>query len=106
MFVEDSVVEVMPPSHASLVFTEGLGAAFRQLSRPPAAQVAIFSRNMTLDRSWDTALVLDEDSEADDSIDAAPAADFVPGPVGTAIRRLPDPRPRADPANCLDAKAK
>ena len=35
--------------------------------------------NMTLDRSWDTALVLDE--EEDGAIDAAPAADFV--------RRLP-----------------
>ena len=42
-------------------------------------RVIILSRNMTLDRSWDTALVLDE--EDDGAIDAAPAADFV--------RRLP-----------------
>ncbi|HWC23850.1 MAG TPA: hypothetical protein VG502_16260 [Flexivirga sp.] len=40
----------------------------------------ILSRNMTLDRSWDTALVLDEDSEG--SIAAWPAADFV--------RHMPD----------------
>ena len=37
-------------------------------------RVLILSRNMTLDRSWDTALVLDEAEGG--SIDAGPAAEF------------------------------
>jgi hypothetical protein len=51
-------------------------------------RLIVLSRNLTLDTSWDTALVLDEDTAG--VIDAAPAADF--------IRRLPDLAIRGTPA--------
>ncbi|WP_239073100.1 phospholipase D family protein [Sediminihabitans luteus] len=52
----------------------------------------VLSRNLTFDRSWDTALVLDE---ADDgTIDARPAAEFVSALPGLAIRGVDARRAR------------
>ena len=53
-------------------------------------RVAILSRNLTFDRSWDTALVLDEDEAG--VIDAEPAAAFVEGLPALSLRPA---RPRA-----------
>jgi hypothetical protein len=77
--VEDSVLEVMP-FHTGAIFHPKVWAIrFADQGGNRIHRVIILSRNMTFDRSWDTALVLDE--EDDGAIDAAPAADFV--------RRLP-----------------
>jgi hypothetical protein len=91
-FVEDSVVEVMPPPHASLFHPKVWALRFIDTAGNRLHRLVILSRNMTLDRSWDTALVLDEDSEAVDGIDATPAADFVRRLCVLPIRPLPDQR--------------
>ena len=78
-FVEDSVLEVMPFHEGAIFHPKVWAIRFTDQGGNRIHRVIILSRNMTLDRSWDTALVLDE--EEDGAIDAAPAADFV--------RRLP-----------------
>jgi hypothetical protein len=79
VFVEDSVVEVMPPRAASNFHPKIWALRFTNPEGRRQHRLLVSSRNMTLDRCWDTALVLDETE--DGGIDAAPAADF--------IRRLP-----------------
>jgi hypothetical protein len=59
-------------------------SVFVDQSQHQLHRVIVLSRNLTLDRSWDTALILDE--QDDGTIDAAPAADFV--------RRMPSLTPR------------
>ena len=78
-FVEDSVHEVMSFHKEAIFHPKVWAIRFIDQGENRIHRVIILSRNMTLDRSWDTALVLDE--EQDGAIDAAPAADFV--------RRLP-----------------
>ena len=78
-FVEDSVHEVMSFHKEAIFHPKVWAIRFTDQGENRIHRVIILSRNMTLDRSWDTALVLDE--EQDGAIDAAPAADFV--------RRLP-----------------
>src|SRR5690606_20575516 len=56
-------------------------------------RVVISSRNLTLDNSWDTVLVLDEDPGG--AIPAAPAADMVAALPGLAISPLSADRRRA-----------
>lgn len=83
-FVEDSVLEVMP-FHEDAIFHPKIWALrFVDQAGGQLHRVVILSRNMTLDRSWDTALILDED--ADGVIAAGPAAEFVRGLPGLAIR--------------------
>lgn len=74
-FLEDSVVQVEPPHPQGLFHPKvwavrftGSGGAFHH-------RLLIGSRNLTLDESWDTLLVLDESS--DGQIDGEPAADFL-----------------------------
>lgn len=78
-FVEDSVLEVMPPAGRTVFHPKIWALRFEDPDGARVHRLVILSRNVTLDRSWDTALVLDESE--DGTIDAAPAADFV--------RRLP-----------------
>ncbi len=81
-FAEDSVVEVAPTDPARvfhpkvwlLRFTDGSGLRHRLLC---------LSRNLTSDTSWDTLLVLDE-SEGPDGIDARPAGTFLQALPGLA----------------------
>lgn len=78
-FVEDSIVEVMPPSggifHPKIWALRFLDSAGHFTHR-----LVVLSRNLTFDRSWDTVLVLDEDPAG--TIEAHPAASF--------LRHLPD----------------
>lgn len=78
-FVEDSVREVAPSQDDALFHPKMWALRFADQDRNRLHRVIVLSRNLTLDRSWDTALILDEDN--DGTIDGAPAADFV--------RRLP-----------------
>ena len=73
-FVEDSVLEVMPPHEGSIFHPKIWALRFVDQQGQRLHRVLVLSRNMTLDRSWDTALVLDE--AEDGGIDAAPAAEF------------------------------
>ena len=83
-FVEDSVLEVMPFHEGGIFHPKIWALRFVDEHGQRLHRVIVLSRNMTLDRSWDTALVLDE--AADGVIDAGPAADFVRGLPGLALR--------------------
>ncbi|NUU18452.1 hypothetical protein HP550_14440 [Cellulomonas humilata] len=91
-FVEESVLEVMP-IHEDTIFHPKIWALrFVDPDGGWLHRVVVLSRNMTLDRSWDTALVLDQTD--DGVIDAAPAADFVRRLPGRAIRTVSSRRAR------------
>ena len=83
-FVEDSVLEVMPFHDETIFHPKVWALRFVDQRGDWLHRVLILSRNMTLDRSWDTALVLDE--AEDGMVDAGPAAEFVRRVPGLAIR--------------------
>ena len=93
-FVEESVREVVAPREGAIFhpkvwvlrFADETGE--RQLHR-----VLILSRNITFERSWDTALVLDESEGG--TIDAAPMATFVEALPKLGLRPLDRPRAEA-----------
>lgn len=85
-FVEDSVLEVVPPHEGSIFHPKIWALRFVDQDSAHLHRVVILSRNMTLDRSWDTALSLDEDPEG--VISAAPAASFVADLPALAVRAL------------------
>ena len=89
-FLEDSVQEVIPPRIGRTFHPKIWAIRFIDQDGSQRHRVIILSRNMTFDRSWDTALALDEDVNG--TIDAAPAAQFV-AKLGTLARpRLDDTR--------------
>lgn len=84
-FVEDSVLEVMPPQWAGLFHPKVWALRFAGQEGRRLHRVVVLSRNLTFDKSWDTALTLDE---ADDgTVSAAPAADFVQALPHLAVRQ-------------------
>lgn len=85
-FVEDSVLEVMAPHDGAIFHPKIWALRFVDDAGEHLHRVVILSRNMTLDRSWDTALVLDQDDEG--SLAAAPAADFVRALPNLAVRTV------------------
>ena len=90
VFVEDSVVEVMPPREASNFHPKIWALRFTNPEGRRQHRLLVLSRNMTLDRCWDTALVLDETD--DGGIDAAPAADFIRRLPGLSTRTVSEQR--------------
>jgi len=88
--VEDSVVEVMAPTPGAIFHPKIWALRFVDEAGNYIHRGVVLSRNMTLDRSWDTALILDED--ADGTIAAAPMADFVEGLPGLAINGVDERR--------------
>lgn len=89
-FLEDTVVEVTAPREGAIFHPKLWAVRFVGPGKTAVHRVVILSRNMTFDRSWDTALVLDE--APDGAIDAAPAADFVRALPARALRGLPPAR--------------
>lgn len=85
-FVEGSVLEVMAPHEGAIFHPKIWALRFVDQSGTYLHRVVVLSRNLTLDRSWDTALVLDEDNEG--GIPAAPAADFVARLPSLALRSV------------------
>jgi hypothetical protein len=85
-FVEDSVLEVMPFRKGAIFHPKVWAIRFIDQGGNRIHRVIILSRNMTLDKSWDTALVLDE--EEGGVIDAGPAAEFVRLLPALALRPL------------------
>lgn len=85
-FVEDSVREAAPPTDDALFHPKFWALRFIDRDQNQLHRVIVLSRNLTFDRSWDTALVLDE--LVDGTIDAAPAADFVRSLPGLALHPL------------------
>lgn len=78
-FVEDSVVEVVAPREGAIFHPKVWALRFRNETGGLTHRAVVLSRNLTQDRSWDTALVLDEDPAG-----AIPAA-----PLGRFVRTLP-----------------
>lgn len=89
-FVEDSVHEVTAPGQNAIFHPKIWCLRFIDEDGAHLHRVVVLSRNMTLDRSWDTALVLDEAS--DGAIDAAPAAGILRRMPGLATRPVGDAR--------------
>lgn len=90
-FLEGSLHEVEPPGQNALFHPKLWAIRYR---RPHDGElfhrVVVGSRNLTLDSSWDTALVLDEGP--DGSIDAAPAGAAVEAAVGMVLDPLAEDR--------------
>ncbi|MBU8817852.1 hypothetical protein KL864_18295 [Mycolicibacterium goodii] len=89
-FVEDSVREAAPPRDDGLFHPKMWALRFVDQDHHQLHRVVILSRNLTLDRSWDTALILDE--QEDGTIDGAPVADFVRTLPELALRPLQSAR--------------
>lgn len=89
-FVEDSVHEVTALGGNGIFHPKIWCLRFVGKDGAHLHRVVVLSRNMTLDRSWDTALVLDE--EPDGAIEAAPAARFLRRLPGLATRPVGDDR--------------
>jgi len=89
-FIEDSVVEVVAPTEGALFHPKVWALRFVNEDGHYLHRGVVLSRNLTMDRSWDTALVLDEDPSG--TIDAAPLADFVSALPGITLRPLDDER--------------
>ncbi|MCV7016285.1 phospholipase D family protein [Mycolicibacterium aichiense] len=85
-FVEDSVREASPSQEDSLFHPKMWALRFVTENGERLHRVVVLSRNLTFDRSWDTALVLDE--EAGGNVDAGPAAEFVRHLPSLALRPL------------------
>lgn len=88
--IEDSLIEVnlasagiFHPKIWALRFVDDTGSYRHRL--------VVLSRNLTFDRSWDTALVLDQTDHGaagEGSIDAGPAAEFVRWLPSLALREM------------------
>ena len=89
-FVEDSVREAAPSQDDALFHPKVWALRFVDQDQNRLHRVIVLSRNLTLDRSWDTALVLDE--HEDGTIGGAPAAEFVRRLPNMALRPLQDNR--------------
>lgn len=89
-FVEDGVVEVTARGEDAIFHPKLWAIRYAGPDGTTTHRIVVLSRNMTFDRSWDTALVLDEGPGG--AIDATPAADFVRALPGLAVRDLPDGR--------------
>ena len=93
VFIEDSVVEVMPPT--GRVFHPKIWALrFVSVDGQLHHRLACLSRNLTGDRSWDTVLVADETSTAPHQMSAAPAAAFIDDLLDRTVRPVSDARRR------------
>lgn len=85
-FVEDSVREAAPADDDGLFHPKMWALRFVDQDLNQLHRVVVLSRNLTLDRSWDTALILDQHEEG--AIDGTPAADFVRHLPELALRPL------------------
>lgn len=92
-FLEDSIHEVVAPREGNLFHPKLWAVRYVDDAGRHHHRVVISSRNLTLDNSWDTVLVLDEDPGG--AIPAAPAADMVAALPELTISSLSAGRRRA-----------
>ncbi len=106
-YLEDSVIPVVPPDQAGVFHPKCWLLRFIGAEDNVAYRFVCLSRNLTFDRSWDTALVLDGVLEAQRvrEPDARPLARFVEALPGlarvapreatrTAVQRMAEELPR------------
>jgi hypothetical protein len=91
-FLEDSIHEVEPPEASGTFHPKIWAVRYYNESNEHHHRLIISSRNLTLDNSWDTILVLDEDPAG--TIDAQPAAAFLAALPQMTIRDMTGPRKR------------
>lgn len=90
-FIEDAVIEVTPPTDQGMFHPKVWALRFvSDDGQQYFHRAVISSRNLTQDRSWDTALVLDE--AEDGQIEGQPLAEFVRALPGLASRNMADAR--------------
>ena len=89
-FLEDSVVQVEPPDPQGLFHPKIWAVRFTDDDGGHHHRLLIGSRNLTLDDSWDTLLVLDE--APDGHIEGEPAADFLAALPAMALVEMPSDR--------------
>ncbi|ROR72386.1 hypothetical protein [Bogoriella caseilytica] len=90
-FLEDSICEVLPPREGHLFHPKIWAVRYiHEHSGALHHRLLISSRNLTLDNSWDTILVLDEDPHG--AIPATPAADLIATLPGLATAPLREAR--------------
>lgn len=89
-FLEDSVVPVEPPNPQGLFHPKLWAVRFVHDDGTHLHRLLIGSRNLTLDDSWDTLLVLDEDSTG--PVGGGPAADFVAALPDMGLDPMPEGR--------------
>ncbi len=89
-FAEDCVHEVVAPDPDRLFHPKVWALRFAS-DEGVRHRLVVLSRNLTFDRSWDTALVLDE---ADDgpTVEGARAAEFIAALPGLCVRPIPAAR--------------
>ena len=92
-FIEDGIIQVAPPKGSRLFHPKVWVLRFApdqegdQAQRDYLHKVIVLSRNLTMDNSWDTILVLDQDDGG--TVDAAPAAHFLRSLPGLALQEIP-----------------
>jgi hypothetical protein len=91
--LEQSVVEVAPPTRGSVFHPKVWALRYTAEDAPVAYRLLVLSRNLTFDRSWDTILVLDGVLRERTNAIAMnhPLGDFVGALSGMAVRAA-DPR--------------
>lgn len=91
-FVEDSVREVMPPSENRVFHPKIWALRFVNRTGEHLHRFICLSRNLTIDRSWDTALRLDEQPDTQVAVDTAPISSFLEALPSLGVRKLDDER--------------
>lgn len=90
-FLEGSLHQVEPPREGALFHPKLWAIRYRRaVGGAQFHRVVVGSRNLTLDSSWDTALILDE--EPGGAIDAAPAAEAVVAVSGMVLDPMSEER--------------
>lgn len=93
-FLEGSLHEVEPPADGALFHPKLWAIRYRRPHDDALFhRIVVGSRNLTLDSSWDTALVLDESTAG--TIDAAPAGAAVEAVAGMVLEPLTEERRNA-----------
>lgn len=89
-FLEESIIQVRAPQQNALFHPKIWAVRYRDEGGAAHHRLLISSRNLTLDNSRDTLLVLDEDPAGE--IDGSPAAGFVQALPGLAVTSVPQER--------------
>lgn len=92
-FLEDSIHEVLPPEEQHLFHPKLWAVRYADDHGHTHHRVLVASRNLTLDNSWDTVLVLDEDPHG--TIFPGPAAEVLTTLSDLALEPLPGKRASA-----------
>lgn len=93
-FLEGSLHEVEPPADGALFHAKLWAIRYRRPHDDALFhRIIVGSRNLTLDSSWDTALVLDEGTAG--TIDAAPAGAAIEAVAGMVLEPLTEERRNA-----------